>query len=119
MRCCSNLSNQRLGEGGPMASIKDGFQLRAIPMLVSRNCALFLVLALTAGCATKPPTQKQQVATFLSQSPRIISIEVDREIPPPVIRTTGTDRRKGAARGGATGAAASIGVGCVSSLSGG
>ena len=38
-------------------------------------------VALLCGCATKPPTAREEVAVWLAEGPRAIAIGVDRELP--------------------------------------
>ena len=87
--------------------------------LVSRQSAAVLAVLLAAGCATKPPTPEEEVSVWLSESPRAIAINVDRELPSASVRTR--DHRAGErVRQGAgtalVGAGASVFVGCVGGL---
>ena len=38
-------------------------------------------LVLTSACATKPPTPEEQIAVWLAEAPRALSISVDRQLP--------------------------------------
>ena len=49
--------------------------------------ALLAAMVGTSGCATKPPTQEEQAAVWLSEAPRRLSIHVERELPPPALRS--------------------------------
>jgi hypothetical protein len=75
--------------------------------------------AVATGCATKPRTAKQEATDWLSQSPRVIAISVDREMPTAIIRTTdnhvGMRVLKGTA-GAAGGAFMAIVYGCGAGL---
>jgi hypothetical protein len=50
---------------------------RAFPLLLSALCA----------CATQAPTDVDRVTVWLSESPRVLSLEVDKYLPEPEVRT--------------------------------
>jgi len=61
------------------------------------------VAALLCGCATKPPTAQEQVAVWLAESPRTITVRVQPELPQPSVHTR--DHQAGKRVGNAAGAA--------------
>jgi len=87
--------------------------------LLSRQNAAVLAVLFVVGCATKPPSVKEEVSVWLSESPRAIAINVERELPSASIRTR--DYRAGERVGkgaitGVAGAGLTIGYGCVGGL---
>lgn len=81
---------------------------------------LALLLALSAAaCGTTqlpPPTAHEEVAVWLAEAPRTLAVEVDRELPPAVVRTRDHHvvQRVGAGVGGAAlGGAYTLAAGCV------
>src|SRR5205814_7403814 len=55
--------------------------------LLSRQNAAVLAVLFVVGCATKPASVKEEVSVWLSESPRAIAINVERELPSASIRT--------------------------------
>jgi len=78
--------------------------------LVSRQSAAVLALLFAAGCATKPPTQKEEVSVWLSESPRAIAIKVEPQLPSPSIGTRDHQGGKRVAKGAAAGAGGAAGL---------
>jgi hypothetical protein len=76
--------------------------------LVSRQNAAVLALLFAAGCATKPPTQKEEVSVWLSESPRAIAIKVEPQLPSPSIGTRDHQGGKRVAKGAAAGAGGAL-----------
>lgn len=73
------------------------------------------VAALLCGCATKPPTAQEQVAVWLAESPRTITVGVQPELPQPRVHTRDhqAGKRAGkAAGGGLAGAGYAVLAGC-------
>jgi hypothetical protein len=68
--------------------------------------ALLAALGLASGCATKPPTPEERTAVWLAEAPRSLAVRVDRELPPPDLRSR--DHRVGerVGTGAVTGAGA-------------
>ena len=73
-------------------------------------------VALLCGCATKPPTAREEVAVWLAEGPRAITVGADREPPQFVIHSRDHQAGKRIGRGalGAlAGAARTVWGGCV------
>lgn len=68
--------------------------------------ALFATLVFASGCVTKPPTQEERAAVWLAESPRHLTVHVNRELPPPDLRSR--DHKVGERVG--KGAAAGVGM---------
>jgi hypothetical protein len=49
--------------------------------------ALLAALVGASGCATKPPTQEERAAVWLAEAPRRLAVQVERELPPPDLRS--------------------------------
>lgn len=90
--------------------------------LILKHYAAVLAALFIAGCATKPalpPTPKEELSVWLSESPRAIAIKVDQELPSATIQTHDSQSGRRMARGaggGAVGAVATIGAGCLAGL---
>jgi len=76
--------------------------------LVSRQNAAVLAVLFAAGCATKPPTQKEEVSVWLAESPRAIAIKVEPQLPSPSIGTRDHQGGKRVAKGAAAGAGGAL-----------
>jgi hypothetical protein len=73
------------------------------------------VAATLSGCATKPPTAKEEVSVWLAESPRVIAVETQPKLPEPRVHTRdhqGEKRAGQAAAGGLKGAGYTIYAGC-------
>ena len=84
---------------------------RVIPL-----AALLAALVFASGCVTRPPTAEEQTAVWLSESPRHLTLHVNRELPPPDLRSRDHKVGERVGKGAVTGAgmtAYGIGEFCV------
>src|SRR2546427_7035794 len=79
--------------------------------LILKHYAAVLAALFIAGCATKPalpPTPKEELSVWLSESPRAIAIKVDQELPSATIQTHDSQSGRRIARGGGGGAVGAV-----------
>lgn len=84
-------------------------------MVTILRTALAVLAISVAGCATQPPTPKEEAAVWLSEASRSIKVTVDPGIPPPHVQTRDYQmgKRVGSGLGhGAVGALYTIGTFC-------
>lgn len=64
-------------------------RVRSTGMRAQQRKWLLMPLALlfTAGCATRLPTPEEQIAVWLSEAPRTLSVYVDHKLPQPSVRS--------------------------------